>query len=97
MLYTVIDHDTKELNDPPTPPDHYHVPAEKCSSLPTPDPAATPSSSTVAHYGDDCNEVAIIVPIVSVIIAAVVIICIVIFVTSYCWKREKNNYTSRKR
>ena len=88
MLYTVIDHDTKELNDPPTSPDHYHIPVEKCSSMTTPNPAATPSSSTVAHNGDDCNEVFIIV---SVIIAGVIIICIVIIVTSYCWKKEKKN------
>ena len=88
MLYTVIDHATKELTDLPT--DHDYVPVNMCSSALTPDPT---SNSTVVHKSDGCNEVAIVATIVSVIIISAVVICIVIIVNSYSLKREKNDYT----
>ena len=90
MLYTVIDHATKELTDLPTPADHDYVPINMCSYALTPDPA---SNSTVVRKSDGCNEVAIVATIVSVIIISAVVICIVIIVNSYCLKREKNDHT----
>ena len=109
MLYTVVDHATKELTDLSTSSDDNHLPVEMCSFVPTPDPAETPSDSTSTpvetpsdststHHSDDCDEAVIIAPIVSVtFVSAIVICCIVIFAIFWHWKREENVYPSRKR
>lgn len=98
MLFTVVDHATKELTDLSTQSDDNHLPVEMCSFVPTPDPAETPSDSTSTHDSDNCDEVVIIAPIVSVtIVSAIIICCIVIFVIIWHRKREENVHSSRKR
>ena len=98
MLYTVVDHATKELTELSTPSDDNHLPVEMCSFVPTSDPAETPSDSTSTHHSDDCDEAVIIAPIVSVtVVSAIVICCIVIFAIIWHRKREENVYPSRKR
>ena len=95
MFYTVIDHAVEESANSSTPVDGdttemcKFAPTSMCFISPSTScqPVVT-ISTTVPNFtmfqqnkvsGDDCNVAAIVVPIVLVIIASTVVICIVIF------------------
>lgn len=102
MLYTVVDHDVEVPDSKLSiPADHdatekfRFVPTLMCFISPSTScepvitiPTTVPSNFTQNKVsGDDCNVAAIVVPIVLVIFASTVIICVVIFM-AVRWKKK---------
>ena len=81
----------------------FIAPSTSCQLIPTVSTPTTPLSFTTEQQNrvssdDDCNEAAIVVPIVLVLIASTVAICTVMFIVIR-WKKTTHEYdlsTSKK-